>query len=102
MNTQFLAIPTKYLLLSIVLLLNPITTKVSLIFINEIHYDNSGAYKNEFVELAGTAGLNLLDLSLQFYNGTTGLLYKTTTIGDITLTDSNSGFGFLALAISGI
>jgi hypothetical protein len=102
MNTQFLAIPTKHLLLSVVLLLNPITTKASLIFINEIHYDNSGADKNEFVELAGTAGLNLLDWSLQFYNGTTGLIYKTTTIGDITLTDSNNGFGFLALAISGI
>lgn len=78
------------------------TSQASLIFINEIHYDNSGADKNEFVELAGTAGLNLLDWSLQFYNGSTGLVYKTFTIGNVTLADNHNGFGFLGFEISGI
>jgi hypothetical protein len=77
-------------------------SKASLIFINEIHYDNTGADKDEFVELAGTGGLNLLNWSLLFYNGSNGLVYKTLTISDITLDDRNNGFGFLALAVSGI
>jgi hypothetical protein len=102
MNTRFLAILTRYILLSLILLLTPVTSQASLIFINEIHYDNSGADKDEFVELAGTAGLNLFDWSLQFYNGSTGLIYKTVVIDDITLDDNNNGFGFLALKVSGI
>ncbi len=101
MNKCTLAISVRYILLSLILLTS-ITSQASLIFINEIHYDNSGADKNEFVEIAGTAGLNLLDWSLQFYNGSSGLIYKTFTIGDVTLVDSHNGFGFLAFEVSGI
>jgi len=102
MNKQPLKRSIKYILTSIIFYANSITCQASLIFINEIHYDNKGADKNEFVELAGTAGLNLLDWSLQFYNGSNGLVYKTATIGDITLDDYDNGFGFLALSFSGI
>lgn len=102
MNKCALAIPVRYFLLSLIIFLAPMTSQASLIFINEIHYDNSGADKNEFVELAGTAGLNLLDWSLQFYNGSTGLVYKTFTIGNVTLADNHNGFGFLGFEISGI
>jgi hypothetical protein len=102
MNKYSLTISIKYILISLTLFLTPLVSNASLIFINEIHYDNSGADKDEFVELAGTAGLNLFDWSLQFYNGSTGLIYKTVVIDDITLDDNNNGFGFLALKVSGI
>jgi hypothetical protein len=96
-----IATPVRNILLSLILLTS-ITSHASLIFINEIHYDNSGADKDEFVELAGSAGLNLLDWSLKFYNGSSGLVYKTFTIDDVTLDDSHNGFGFLAISVSGI
>ena len=102
MNKCSLTISIKYILISLTLFLTPLVSNASLIFINEIHYDNSGADKDEFVELAGTAGLNLFDWSLQFYNGSTGLIYKTFTIDNVTLGDSNNGFGFLALKVPGI
>ena len=102
MNLYALKISVRYILLTLIIFLIPITSQASLIFINEIHYDNSGADKDEFVEIAGTAGLNLLDWSLQFYNGSTGYLYKTYTIDDVTFGDTNNGFGFLAFEVSGI
>jgi hypothetical protein len=102
MNKAAFAIPVKSILLSLILLLTSIPSHASLIFINEIHYDNSGADKNEFVELAGSAGLNLLDWSLLFYNGSTGFVYKTYTIEDVTFNDNSNGFGFLAFEVSGI
>lgn len=102
MNKCALVIPVRYFLLLLIIFLAPLTSQASLIFINEIHYDNVGADKNEFVEISGTAGLNLLDWSFQFYNGSTGLVYKTYTIDDITFDDTSNGFGFLAFKVSGI
>jgi hypothetical protein len=102
MNKQSFYKSIKYILISITFLLSSANCQASLIFINEIHYDNTGADEGEFVELAGTAGLNLFGWSLQFYNGSNGLVYKTTPLNDITLADSDNGFGFLSLAVSGI
>lgn len=102
MNKCALVIPVRYFLLLLIIFLAPLTSQASLIFINEIHYDNVGADKNEFVEISGTAGLNLLDWSFQFYNGSTGLVYKTYTIDDISFDDTSNGFGFLAFKVSGI
>jgi hypothetical protein len=102
MNKYAIAITVRDILLSSIILLTPITSHASLLFINEIHYDNNGADKDEFVELAGSAGLDLLDWSLKFYNGSTGLVYKTFTIDDVTLDDNHNGFGFLAINVSGI
>jgi len=90
------------LLSSMTLLLSSFICHASIIFINEIHYDNYGGDTNEFVELAGTAGLNLMDWSLVFYNGTNGSMYKTVNIGDVSLNNTNQGFGFHAISISGI
>ena len=39
------------------------------VFINEIHYDNTGTDANEFIEIAGPAGTNLAGYSLVLYNG---------------------------------
>lgn len=84
-----------------------LSSHASLVFINEIHYDNSGGDINEFVELAGMAGTNLLGWSLVFYNGSANgsgefVDYKTKNLTDITLTDQSHGFGFSATSLSGI
>jgi len=86
-----------------------LTTKshASLVFINEIHYDNNGADVNEFVELAGSSGTNLLGWSLVFYNGlanSDGLYidYNTYTFTDALLTDEGNGYGFKSTMVSGI
>ena len=89
-------------LIALSLFFNSVICHASLIFINEIHYDNTGADKNEFVELAGPAGLNLLDWSLEFYNGSNGLIYKNINFTDVTLADTANGFGFATLQVNRI
>ena len=71
------------------------------IFINEIHYDNSGADSNEGIELAGTAGTNLDGWSLVLYNGNNSSIYKTVNLSG-TFTDQSGGYGFISFSISGI
>src|SRR5687768_8667852 len=39
------------------------------VFINEIHYDNTGTDAGEFVEVAGPAGTDLTGYSIVLYNG---------------------------------
>lgn len=70
-------------------------------WINEIHYDNSGADSNEFVEIAGTAGLDLSGWKLIGYNGSGGGLYKTTNLLG-TISNQQNGYGTLAYSISGL
>jgi hypothetical protein len=102
MNKLITAKNAIHLLLLITLSLCSFVSNASIIFINEIHYDNNGADKNEFVEIAGTANVNLMDWSLLFYNGSNGEVYKTVTIGDVSLDDTNNGFGFHAFNTPGI
>lgn len=70
-------------------------------WINELHYDNSGADSNEFIEIAGAAGLNLDGWTLLAYNGSNGQVYNTTNLTG-TLADQEGGFGTLSFAISGL
>lgn len=70
-------------------------------WINEIHYDNSGADTGEFVEIAGPAGLSLTNWSIVAYNGGNGTSYKTTSLSG-TIGDLDDGFGVLDFAISGL
>ena len=72
-----------------------------IVFINEIHYDNTGGDVNEGVEVAGTAGTDLTGWSLQPYNGSNGTAYSTTTLSGI-LTDQDTGFGTAFFTISGL
>lgn len=71
------------------------------VFINEIHYDNSGADSGEAVELAGAAGVDLSGWSLVFYNGNDGNPYKTKALSG-SFADMQGGFGVLSFAVSGI
>ena len=71
------------------------------IFINEIHYDNSGADKNEGIEIAGPAGTELNNWKLLFYNGSNGEIYNSRTL-NFTFSNDNNGLGFEFINVSGI
>ena len=70
-------------------------------FINELHYDNSGADANEAVEIAGIAGTSLNGWRLVFYNGGNGQSYGTVNLAG-TIPDQDDGYGTLSFAFAGI
>lgn len=71
------------------------------VWINEIHYDNSGSDQNEMVEVAGTASTNLSGWSIVAYNGNGGSAYKTISLSG-TISNQDSGFGTVSFSISGL
>jgi predicted extracellular nuclease len=75
----------------------------STVFINEIHYDNSGTDQGEAIEVAGPAGTDLSGWSIVLYNGSTGSSYNTTSLSG-TLTDGCGGWGVthVTYAVNGI
>lgn len=74
------------------------------VWINEFHYDNVGGDSGEFVEIAGTAGLDLNGITLTFYNGGSGTAveYGSAIALAGVLTDAGNGFGFLQLSTAGL
>jgi hypothetical protein len=52
-------------------------------WINEFHYDNIGADTNEFIEIAGPAGLDLSNYRILLYNGADGKQYDAFTLSGI-------------------
>ncbi|WP_187176818.1 DUF5689 domain-containing protein [Algoriphagus sp. AK58] len=64
------------------------------VFINEIHYDNSGTDTGEAIEIAGPAGTDLTGWSIVLYNGANGAVYNTRTLSG-SIPDSGNGFGFV-------
>ena len=71
------------------------------IFINEIHYDNSGGDVNEGIEIAGPAGTDLTGYSVVFYNGSNGTSYSPTNLSGI-IPNQQNNMGTLWFAVSGI
>ncbi|MCB0526630.1 MAG: hypothetical protein KDC86_19090, partial [Saprospiraceae bacterium] len=67
------------------------------IWINEFHYDNTGTDVGEFVEVAGTAGLDLSDYQIVLYNGNGGVVYDTDNLSGF-IDDEGSGFGAVSLS----
>jgi hypothetical protein len=67
-------------------------------YINEFHYDNSGADQAEYVEISGLAGSDLSGWHLDFYNGTNGRIYSSWSLSGVI---DNEGTGFGALSFSG-
>ncbi len=75
---------------------------VPVAWINEIHYENTGADVDEGVEIAGSAGMDLSGFGLYFYNGSPSQrrVYKSVTLeGSL---PGNSGFGFMWVPVPGI
>ncbi len=64
------------------------------VFINEIHYDNTGGDTNEAIEIAGPAGTDLSGWSLVLYNGNGGAVYNTMNLSGV-IPDQDNGFGTL-------
>ncbi|MEM7273009.1 MAG: hypothetical protein AAF547_08030, partial [Actinomycetota bacterium] len=71
------------------------------VFINELHYDNTGGDVDEFVEIAGPAGTDLSGWSIVFYNGSTDTSYATLNLSGV-LTDESDGYGFESFLQAGI
>lgn len=64
------------------------------IFINEIHYDNSGTDSGEAIEIAGRAGTDLKGSRIFLYNGKNGEYYDEKELNGI-IPDEQNGFGTL-------
>jgi len=62
------------------------------VFINELHYDNSGGDVGEAIEVAGNSGTDLTGWSIIFYNGNGGGIYRTTMLTGI-IPNQQDGFG---------
>lgn len=62
------------------------------VFINEIHYDNSGTDTGEAIEIAGPAGTGLSGCSIVLYNGSNREVYGTTPLSGV-IADQQGGFG---------
>jgi hypothetical protein len=72
---------------------NPTTT----VFINEIHYDNTGIDAGEAIEIAGPAGTDLTGWSLVLYNGSGGAVYDTDPLSGV-IADQADGYGTVSLS----
>lgn len=73
----------------------------SVVWINELHYDNAGVDTAEGVEVAGAAGTNLSGWALQLYNGFDGRRYATVTLGG-TIPVQQEHFGTSWFSIPGL
>ena len=63
------------------------------VFINEIHYDNSGSDTGEGVEIAGPAGTDLANYTITAYNGGNNESYKTLALSGVIPDLGSSGYG---------
>jgi endonuclease I len=78
-----------------------VVTVLANVWINELHYDNSGADKSELVELAGNANTNLSGWELVAYNGSNGSVYKTTPLSG-TFNNQQNRLGTKSFNINGL
>jgi hypothetical protein len=67
------------------------------VFINEIHYDNTGTDAGEAIEIAGPAGTDLTGWSLVLYNGSGGAVYDTDPLSGV-IADQADGYGTVSLS----
>ena len=93
--------PQPALLLILAFLASPPTVAAQL-FINELHYDNAGSDRNEGVEIAGPAGLDLGAYDLVLYNGANGAPYATVPLSGLLPNESATGFGAAFFAVAGL
>ncbi len=85
------------LMLGLILLCSaPLAHAQTSVFINEIHYDNTGTDAGEAIEIAGPSGTDLAGWSIVLYNGTGGAVYDTDALSGIIPNQCN-GFGTIVL-----
>ena len=74
---------------------DPPPTLQTPVFVNEIHYDNTGDDAGEAIEVAGPAGTDLTGWSIVLYNGASLEPYDTRDLDGV-IPDEGTGFGALA------
>jgi len=71
------------------------------LYISEFHYDNASTDTGEFIEVTGTAGMDLSGWSLVLYNGNGGAMYDTIALSG-TIDDENGTMGAVAFDTPGL
>ena len=69
---------------------------LSTVFINELHYDNTGTDTGEAVEIAAPAGTDLTGWTVVLYNGSGGAPYDTDSLSGV-VDEQSGGFGTVVL-----
>ncbi|HWB81707.1 MAG TPA: hypothetical protein VG755_42385 [Nannocystaceae bacterium] len=74
------------------------------VWINELHYDNSGADVNEFVEVAVVAGVDINTVTVTLYNGSNGASYNTMALTTFVVGTTVNGVTFYSrvLPVNGL
>ena len=75
----------------------PIPGSSSTVFINEIHYDNTGTDAGEFIEVAGPAGTNLTGWRIELYNGAGGARYDNDPLSGV-IPSQQGGYGTVSIS----
>jgi predicted extracellular nuclease len=76
---------------------------VTSVWINEIHYDNTGTDTAEMVELGGPANMDLTGWSLVLYNGNGGAPYREILLTGAALSDEfGGGVGLAPFDVAGL
>ncbi len=70
-------------------------------WINEIHYDHVGTDTNEFIEVAGPAGVNLSSYAMVLYNGNGGVTYRTQALAGV-ISDQLNGYGTIVFPFNNV
>ena len=73
----------------------------TVVFINEIHYDNDGLDTGEAIEIFGPAGTDMSGWTVELYSGNDGESYGTITLTG-TIPNQQNGFGTLDFQTPGI
>jgi uncharacterized protein len=94
-----MALPMQSAVAAPSLFANPTST----VFINEIHYDNTGTDAGEAIEIAGPAGTDLTGWSIVLYNGADGASYNTAPLSGL-IPNQQGGYGtvFISYPVNGI
>ena len=71
------------------------------VWVNELHYDNTGADVNEFVELAGPAGMRLNGWMLLAIDGANGAVYARQKLAG-SFPNQQNGYGTLSFPFAGL
>ncbi|MCB0465213.1 MAG: HYR domain-containing protein, partial [Aequorivita sp.] len=91
----------KKITLTLLLFSIALLTQAQAIFINELHYDNTGGDVNEGFEIAGPASTDLTGWKVELYNGSNGTDYGTINLSG-TIPDEGAGFGAINFLASGV
>ena len=71
------------------------------VFINELHYDNTGGDVDEGTEIAGPQGTDLTGYKIYYYNGNGGVMYDSTELTGF-LPNQQNGYGTINFPNAGI